>query len=285
MAQIIDGTTFNSSQIRYTTPKVNPSGGKSVGILSTVTNSALKIQTPTMLNWGASDYEGNQKFELSIQFPTEEYDNDETRAFKQNMIEFENKIKADALANSKAWFGKQHNSPEVLEALWTPVLKYPKDKTTGDLDKNKAPTLRAKIPFYEGVWKTEVYDQKLTRLFPSDQYESPIDLIRKGTRVISLIQCGGLWFVGGKFGVTWKLVQVVVPNELSASQGCLIKIKDEVQSEVTSIVEAASATIVDDSDDETEKTEIESQLESQTEVQPTAEVTEKKKRVVKKRGE
>jgi hypothetical protein len=225
MAQaIIDGTLFNASQIRYTTPKVNPSGGKSVGILSTVTNTALKIQTPLMLNWGASDYEGNQKFELSIQFPTEEYDNDDTRAFKQNMIEFENKIKADALANSKAWFGKQHSSPEVLEALWTPVLKYPKDKSTGDLDKNKAPTLRAKIPFYEGVWKTEVYDQKLVRLFPSDNYETPIELIKKGSRIISLIQCGGLWFVGGKFGVTWKLVQAVVPGEISETQGCLIKV-------------------------------------------------------------
>lgn len=271
-SQIIDGTVFNASQIRYTAPKANASGGKSVGILSTLTNGALKIQTPSMMNWGASDYEGNQRFELCVQFPTEEYDNDETRAFRQNMIDFENKIKADALVNSKAWFGKQHSSPDVLEALWTPILKYPKDKATGDFDKTRAPSLRAKIGFFEGVWKTEVYDESLKRLFPSEAHTSPIELIRKGTRIISLIQCSGLWFVGGKFGVTWKLVQVVVPCESSASQGCLIQVKT-----------STSATIVEDSDDE--------QNEDIPGIEPAVDVSdnevpaeEKKKRVVKKKA-
>ena len=273
-SQIIDGTVFNASQIRYTAPKANASGGKSVGILSTLTNGALKIQTPSMMNWGASDYEGNQRFELCVQFPTEEYDNDETRAFRQNMIDFENKIKADALTNSKAWFGKQHSSPDVLEALWTPILKYPKDKATGDFDRTRAPSLRAKIGFFEGVWKTEVYDESLKRLFPSEAYTSPIELIRKGTRIISLIQCSGLWFVGGKFGVTWKLVQVVVPCEASASQGCLIQVKSS----------ATAATIVEDSDDEAEQNEIPT-IEAAVDVSDNeVPAEEKKKRVVKKKS-
>jgi hypothetical protein len=281
METIIDGTLFNASQIRYTTPKVNPSGGKSVGILSTVTNGALKIQTPTMMNWGASDYEGNQKFELCIQFPTEEYDNDDTRAFKQNMIDFENKIKADALANSKAWFGKQHSSLEVLEALWTPILKYPKDKSTGDFDKTKAPSIRAKIGYYDGVWKTEVYDYEKNRLFPSEEHSSPIELIRKGTRIFTIIQCGGLWFVGGKFGVTWKLFQAMVPCEKTATQGCLIQIKTPIQAH-------ESATLVDDSDDEKEMEPNEIPSLQPSEV-PDAEVLNaedlgiKKKKVVKKK--
>lgn len=283
MESIIDGTLFNASQIRYTAAKVNPSGGKSVGILSTATNGALKIQTPMMMNWGASDYEGNQKFELCIQFPTEEYENEDARAFRQNMIDLENKIKADALVNSKAWFGKQHSSLEVLEALWTPILKYPKDKATGDFDRSKAPSIRAKVGYYDGVWKTEIYDQELKRLFPSQEHSSPIDLIRKGTRIITIIQCGGLWFVGGKFGVTWKLVQAVVPCEQSAVQGCLIKMKPEQKSES---VKEVSATLVEDSDDEKDEKEVETEIPG---IQP-AEVLdgetvaiEKKKKVVKKK--
>jgi hypothetical protein len=281
-SQIIDGTVFNASQIRYTAPKANASGGKSVGILSTLTNGALKIQTPTMMNWGASDYEGNQRYELCIQFPTEEYENDETRAFKQNMIDFENKIKADALTNSKAWFGKQHSSPDVLEALWTPILKYPKDKSTGDFDKSRAPSLRAKIGFFEGSWKAEVYDEDLKKLFPSEEHSSPIELIRKGTRIISLIQCSGLWFVGGKFGVTWKLIQVVVPCEATASQGCLIQVKQVKK-------ESEPATLVEDSDDEETQYQTEDQAEDIPGIEPAVdlsdnEVPEKKKRVVKKKG-
>ena len=277
-SQIIDGTVFNASQIRYTTPKPNASGGKSVGILSTLTNGVLKIQTPSMMNWGASDYEGNQRFELTLQFPTEEYDNDDTRAFRQNMIDFENKIKADALTNSKAWFGKQHSSPDVLEALWTPILKHPKDKATGDFDKTRAPSLRAKIGFFEGSWKAEVYDEDLNKLFPSENHSSPIELIKKGTRIISLIQCGGLWFVGGKFGVTWKLVQVVVPCETSGSQGCLIQVKQVKK-------ESESATLVEDSDDEEtlDQTEEIPGIEAAVDLSDN-EVPEKKKRVVKKKG-
>jgi len=259
--QIIDGTTFDASKIRYTSPKVNQSGGKSVGILSTMTNTALKIQTPSMLTWGLSDYEGNEKFEVSLQFPTEEYDTDELRAFRQNMVEFENKIKADALTNSKAWFGKQHSSPEVLEALWTPILKYTKDKATGEPDKTKSPTLRVKVPYYEQQWKVEVYDEKCERLFPNDSGESPVELIKKGMRIVTLMQCGGLWFVSGKFGVTWKLVQAVVPRENNSNAGCLIRIKSspqEVPGEAgeceimrePSVAVETNATVVEDTDDE-----------------------------------
>ena len=288
--QIIDGTTFEASKIRYTSPKVNQSGGKSVGILSTITNTALKIQTPSMLTWGLSDYDGNEKFEASLQFPTEEYDSDELRAFRQNMVDFENKIKADALTNSKLWFGKQHNSPEVLEALWTPILKYTKDKSTGEPDKTKSPTLRVKVPYYEQKWKVEVYDEKCERLFPNDGDETPVDLIKKGMRIVTLMQCGGLWFVSGKFGVTWKLVQAVVPRENDSKAGCLIRIKtspqevqdiprEMLQERVTTV--ETCATVVEDSDDENieETAEEMSETVDQTVINPLAE----KKRVVRRK--
>ena len=288
--QIIDGTTFEASKIRYTTPKVNQSGGKSVGILSTMTNTALKIQTPSMLTWGLSDYEGNEKFEVSLQFPTEEYDTDELRAFRQNMVEFENKIKADALVNSKLWFGKQHTSPEVLEALWTPVLKYTKDKSTGEPDKTKSPTLRVKVPYYERQWKVEVYDEKCERLFPNDTHETPTELIKKGMRIVTLMQCGGLWFVSGKFGVTWKMVQAVVPRENNSNAGCLIRIKSspqevpgerEIMREASVTTVEASATVVEDSDDENTPADDATEVDNPLQGEPV----EKKRVVRRKKGD
>lgn len=293
--QIIDGTTFEASKIRYTAPKVNQSGGKSVGILSTVTNTALKIQTPSMLTWGLSDYDGNEKFEVSLQFPTEEYDSDDLRAFRQNMVDFENKIKADALTNSKLWFGKQHSSPEVLEALWTPVLKYTKDKSTGEPDKTKSPTLRVKVPYYEQKWKVEVYDEKCERLFPNDTEETPVDLIKKGMRIVTLMQCGGLWFVSGKFGVTWKLVQAVVPRENESKAGCLIRIKsspqdltpkeNEILREASVTTVEASATVVEDSDDEENSQNVESGENEENGEIVNPMIQPEKKRVVRRKKE
>ena len=46
--------------------------------------------------------------------------------------ELEAQIKADAIANSKDWFNKSKMSAEVVDALWSPMLKYPKNQATGE---------------------------------------------------------------------------------------------------------------------------------------------------------
>jgi len=259
---IVDGTLFNAGNIRYSAPKVNASGGKSVAILNTDTNSGLRISTPLMLTWGASDFEGNSKFEMSLQFPKGEYANEDCDAFLKNMIALENKIKSDALTNSKDWFGKIHKNAEVVDALYTPMLKYSKDKFTGEPDQTKAPVLRVKLPLWEGVWKCLICDDDGQKLFPSQTSTglTPLDFIKKGTNLAVIIQCGGLWFANGKFGVTWKLVQAMVQKpKASLLDECLIKLKpsDKAKLKASPPVdpnedteEPIQTTIVDDSDDE-----------------------------------
>ena len=143
---IVDGTLFNAQNIRFSAPKANASGGKSINILNNLTKTGLRVSTPLMLTWGASDFEGNGKFEMALQFPSEEYKTEDASLFLKNMIAFEQKIKDDALTYSKEWFGKAHKSADVVEALWTPMLKYSKNKETGDYDYTRAPSLRVKIP-------------------------------------------------------------------------------------------------------------------------------------------
>jgi len=253
---IIDATMFNAKEIRYSAPKANASGGKSINILNKATNSGIRLSTPLMLTWGASDFvdqasgKGNGKFEMSMQFPSEEYKTEDTTAFLKNMQAFEAKIKDDALVNSKDWFGKVHKNAEVVDALYTPMLKYSKDKASGEPDLNRAPVLRVKIPMWEGSWKCEVYDEDGEKLFPnsSNPILTPVELIQKGTQVAALIQCGGLWFANGKFGVTWKLIQVVVQKPRASLSGqCFIKLKTS-DKERLKAAPAPSGDIVDDED-------------------------------------
>ena len=231
---IIDGTQFNSEIIRYSAPKAGGSGGKSINILNSGTKTGVRISTPLMLTWGASDFvdastgKGNGKFEMALQFPSAEYKTEDAEIFLKNMQDLENKIKADALTNSKDWFGKVHKNAEVVDALWTPMLKYSKDKTTGEQDLTKSPSIRIKMPFWDGVWKVEIYDEDGQKLFPNTATPgtTPIDLIQKGTNVAVIMQCGGLWFANGKFGITWKLVQAVVQKPKTSLAGtCFIKLK------------------------------------------------------------
>jgi hypothetical protein len=293
---IIDGTQFNSNNIKYSAPKVNASGGKSVNILNKATNTGLRISTPLMLTWGASDFEGNGKFEMALQFPSDEYKNADTEAFLKSMSDFENKIKSDALTYSKEWFGKLHKSSEVVDALWTPMLKYSKDKNSGEYNMSKPPTLRIKIPVWEGVWRAEIYDEDGNKLFPNPENPcvTPLDFLQKGTNLAVLIHCGGLWFANGKFGMTWKLIQAVVQKPKGSLTGqCFIKLKASDKEKLKNAEPPVNSsgdpdevvsTLVEDSDGEEEPiVQKKPEPEPEPEVKEEA-VTEKpKKKIVKKK--
>jgi hypothetical protein len=252
-----------------------------------------------MLTWGAADYvdastgKGNGKYEMSLVFPNDEYKDDDTTSFLTNMQNLEKKIKADALANSKEWFGKIHKNAEVVDALYSPMLKYTKDKNTGEADMSKSPLLKVKIPFWDGVWKCEVYDEDGAKLFPntSNPTVSPLDLIQKGSQVAVIMQCGGLWFANGKFGITWKLVQAMVQKPKTSLVGhCFIKLKStdkEKLKKAPAPIEEADVdfpeptnTAVEESDEESEDDEEPAPVVVKVEA-PVA-VQEEPKKVVKK---
>lgn len=287
---IVDATLLNVNNIKYSSPKANASGGKSINILNKQTNSGLRLSTPLMLTWGASDFtdpntgKGNGKFEMSLQFPSEDYKTEDASLFLKNMQDLEKKIKDDALTYSKEWFGKVHRNADVVDALYTPMLKYSKDKFSGEPDYNRPPTMRVKIPIWENVWKCEIYDEDGNKLFPSldSSVLSPIDFIQKGTNVAVLMQCGGIWFANGKFGVTWKLLQAVVQKPRASLTGqCFIKLKASDKEKLKSTPAPITENILDDdrttnvnvnvedSDEETESDDEDNEPPQPTSVEQT----------------
>ena len=229
---IIQGVSFRpETDIKYSKAKVNSSGGKSVGVVNAHTGQSLFLGTPLLMTWGIQEFidEKTKKvsYDMALQFPSEEYHQSaeskaDSHAFLQAMVAFEKKLKADALANSKDWFAKPKMTPDAVDALFTPVLKYPVDKVTCEKDMSKAPTMKIKVPFWNNKWEgVEVYDADKVCLYPSSNPSiSPKDLITKQSHVVTMIQCGGLWFANGKFGVTWRLVQGIVQPRLSMRGRC-----------------------------------------------------------------
>ena len=287
---ILSGADFNpNSDIKYSKPKVDARGSKSIGILNAGSNSATYISTPLMLTWGVSDYEGNERYDMSLQFPNGEYATKDTTNFMNNMIDFENKIKADAITNAKEWFGKAKMSEDAIEALWTPMVKYPKDKNTLEPDTSRAPTLKVKVPYWDGEWKTELYNVDQEAIFPDPNGGSatPKDLIAKGTHVALVLQCGGLWFANGKFGVTWKLFQGVVKPRATMRGTCHIQLSSDDKEKIVkqSIpdedededYEGVSHEVDDSDDDDDIKTEVASEIEAEPVPEPI------KKKVIKKK--
>ena len=161
------------------------------------------------MTWGVSGYENPQtgnieSYDLSLQFPREQDGNfnEDTQAFLQSMKDYEDRIKADAIKHSKDWFGKASMAPAVVDALFTPMLKYPKDKETGEPDYTRSPSLRIKVPFYDNTFKVEIYNLDREMIFPdaSQPNLTPVELVQKTQNVALVIQSGGIWFANGKFG-------------------------------------------------------------------------------------
>lgn len=241
---VIPGASFNpATDMKYTKPKVNSVGGRSVGIVNSKTSTVLNLSSPLMLTWGVQsftdDKSGKVSYDLALQFPNEGFETPATKKFLENMSAFEKKIKEDAIANSKEWFSKPKMTADAVDALWTPVLKYPKNKDTLEADTSRAPTIKVKLPFWEGQWKElELYDVTMQPVFPdpSNPALSPQDLIAKGSHIAVSIQCGGIWFANGKFGVTWKLFQAIVKPKMSLKGKCHIKLDEEDKTKMVSQV-------------------------------------------------
>jgi hypothetical protein len=268
---VIPGASFNPlTDMKYTKPKVNSVGGRSVGIVNAKTSTVLNLSSPLMLTWGVNDFTddktGKVSYDLALQFPNEGFETPATKKFIANMAVFEKKIKEDAIANSKEWFSKPKMTADAVDALWTPVLKYPKNKDTLEADMTRAPTLKVKLPFWDNTWKElELYDTDMQPIFPDPMNPalSPKDLIAKGSHIAVSIQCGGIWFANGKFGVTWKLFQAIVKPKMSLKGKCHIKLDDEEKTKMVAQVvptdvdgdddhenDTVSAIIEDDDDDE-----------------------------------
>lgn len=303
MATIVSGATFNAStDYVYTKPKLNANNGKSIGILNKHNMKSLYVSTPLMLTWGVNEYTddktGKKTFDMALQFPNQEYNNTECAAFLKNMQELETRIKSDVIVNCKEWLGKPKMSSDAVDALWSPMLKYPRDKATEEPDYSRAPTLKVKIQCWENVFKNvELYNNSGTLVFPNDDNNSISDFIVKGSNVATIIQCGGIWVANGKFGVTWKLFQAVVKPKTTLSGKCHIVLSEKDKEKLVAPVDddedvceevVHNVTEVPDSDDEVEKVESKNTQvkEEEEEVQPKqvqVEDAPKKKRIVKKK--
>lgn len=302
---------WDTGAVRYMQPKLNERGGKSINVISTQTNRSLHVSTPLLMTWGISDFVGENgesdgKFSMSLSFPNEQYHTAQTRACLEKFRAFENQILDDAVKNGEVWFGEEM-SREVAKHTFFPFLKYPKDSNTKKTDYTKSPTLKARVPNYNNKWNVEVYDTSQTLLFPSeDDGLTPMDFVPKKSHVACVLQCGGLWFGGKGWGITWKLTQCVVkPTEVISVLGrCHIQLTDEELSSAPTAqsddeasnndtaAAIADTPVVDDSEEEDEEEEdeepvvvkpvikrkkkVDPEPESEPEPQPKKKVVRKK---------
>lgn len=234
---VLTVSQWNPAETKLTLPKVNKSGqGKSINIISTKTNRSLYLNTPLMMTWGISDFTDptsgvpDEKYTMTLNFPNDN-SNPQTNEFLQKLKDFENFIIDEAVKNSEVWWGESM-SRDIVKHMFFPFLKYSKDKMTKKIDYTKPPSIRAKVPYYDGKWmNVEIYDTRGNKLFPNDNGTTPDIIVQKLSSVACLLQCGGVWIGGKGWGLTWKLVQCILkPKESFSIMGkCHIQLSAEDQ--------------------------------------------------------
>ena len=296
---IISAPAFNAAaEIGYTKPRLNKAGGKSVGIINKASGRQLYLSMPLMLTWGMNERTdestGRISYDMSLQFPKEEYATEQTTKTLAAIVAMEEQIKKDAIVNSKEWFNKAKLTDAQVDVLFNTMLYWSKDKESGERRSGTAPTLRVKLDYWDEVFKCEIYDVDQKPLYPnSDSSITPVEVISKGCNVATIIKCGGVYFVNGKFGVTWRLHQALVKPKASISGKCFISLTTAEVSQLSVQRDDASdeeAVEVVESEDEGEcksedvKTEIK-ELSKAAEELEEDDSKKTKKRIVRRKGD
>jgi hypothetical protein len=251
MDSIVLPSDFDVSLITYSEPRVLDNGGKVVYV--SFNKKKLIMQTTEMMDpvrlskWN-NELKANDKYSLDLSFKGRD-SREVLNKFYDGLKSFDKKLVEDGLNHCQAWLKKQYKSLDVVEALYTPIVKHAKD------DKYP-PTFKLSLPHNGSQFTCDVYDGNRNLV-------DIANMETKGARVSAIIQCVGIWIAGSKYGCSWKVLQMKItpPSSIKgyAFKELNEKVEDEIEDEVEdedesddhkALMEDVAAVKVDDDDDE-----------------------------------
>jgi hypothetical protein len=221
------------SKIEFSPVKMLDNGCKTVTLRYEGRN--LMVETPSLnVPYGVNVFDKTGPPKYSVDLSLRGVDEDEkVKALQTFLEEFDEMMLDAGVANAGKWFKMTNPNREVIKAFYTPLLKYSRDQQ-GNL-KPYPPTVKLTLrrkkdaapgansgAFETAFYNPAVKDAKgVISQFPVDM---PIEqVLCKRSQATAIIQCTGVWFAGGKFGTTWKAVQVRVDEQGEQIRGPAFK--------------------------------------------------------------
>lgn len=216
------------SKIEFGPVKLLDSGGKTVNLRYESRN--LMLETPSLsVPYGVNVFDKNGPPKYSVDLSLRGVDDNEQVRNLQNFLEaFDERMIDAGVENAGKWFKMANPSREVIKAFYTPLLKYSRDPQ-GNL-KPYPPTFKIALRQKKGLtgsqsasFETSFYNaaerdaKGQVAEFPRDSALEQV--LCKWSNVTAIIQCTGVWFAGGKFGTTWKAMQMRVDSQPDQIRG------------------------------------------------------------------
>ena len=242
---------FNPASVTFKPPRTLDNGGKIVYVSYSGSNMILQI--PEMyLPYGCSELETEHgiKYSAELSFKGEDGDSG-LKSFHDKLRALDEYVVQQGIKNSLAWFKKKNMSEDVIRALYTPLVRCSKDKETGEPDGRYPDTFRLKLQQRNGEFECKGFDSDKQLIT-----EPLNEVLAKGARVKALIQCSGVWFAGGKFGMSFKALQMkITPPANLTDAYAFDDSDDEEEDSVVNEVASSNKPLMDSSDEENEEDE------------------------------
>ena len=270
------------TKIKYSEPKTLSNGGRTVYI--NYGGQRLVTQLPWLtLPYGVNDSsdlaaklaalgkkpEDNKPrtYDLNLSFRGSD-SNPKIQQALDKLKEIEQTIINAAFENRESWLRDDYDGlKNVVAKLFTPIIKYDKDKNTGKVVGKYPPTMKIKVPYNEKNDKF-TFDCEDKDGVEIEDFKSIMNEL-KGGKSLVVIQLSGLWFAAGKFGCTWKLMRGRFQSTIQGKVPILVDSdddndnapsekpseEDDVAADAAAAAKAAkiNATVIGDSDEEDAK--------------------------------
>ena len=211
------------SKITFASPKNLDTGGKMIPVYHD--GKPFIVQTPAMVSpYGMSKWPGDRgvdKYNLDL---TLNPNDPQVAQFFELLKSIDEKLIEEGVANSLNWFKKKQGK-EIIEALYSPLVRYSKDKETGEISNKYHPIFRLNVPYRDGKFACEAYNNKREQI----DLAATIDKFKQAN-VQAIVQCSGIWIAGGKFGCNFKILQMKINSTKSSiKEYAFIDDEDDVE--------------------------------------------------------
>lgn len=223
----VQPASFDVSKVSVSAPKLLDSGSKQA-YLNYSDSRNLVFQTPSLpspFGLNVFDKAGPPKYSVDLAMRGYQ-ENPKVKAFFNALSALDASMIDLGVKNSRQWFGKEMKR-EIIEAFYTPSVKFGRDKEGNP--SSYPPTINVKLKKRGDDFECKFFDQKSRE----DPRAPPLtgipleELLVKRCEVTALIQCTGVWFAGGKFGLSWKGIQMRLDKVPESIRGYAFQDDDE----------------------------------------------------------
>jgi hypothetical protein len=258
---------FDASKLTYNPPRKLDNGGKVIYI--SYSGNKLLLQTPEMvapfgMNKWDNDGKGPVKYSLDLSFQGKE-NREVLNKFYEGLQAMDKKLLHDGMVNSESWLNKKIKSLDAAEALYTEIVKKPKDA-------KYSPTVKVTLPHDGSSFTFPVYDAQRNKVDLSS-------IETKRARVSVIVQCVGIWVAGSKFGCSWKVIQMKITPPAALKGYAFREIADDkvIDNDVEEDEEEQAKDVIANADieDEEDEEEVE-ESDDELDAKPAAVIKKKK---------